>query len=203
MAVVPNNHFYHCIVSEIEASLSTIHAVLQECTAQIEETGLYLASTLASGAKIMLCGNGGSAADAQHIAAELVIRYRSSVHRRAFPALALTVDPSILTAGANDLGYENVFARQVEAYGRAGDTLVCISTTGNSPSVVHAAQTAQNRGIRVIGLLGAGGGTVRPLCDKAVVVPSDITARIQEAHTLVGHIWCTLIEETLLPELFA
>ena len=108
----------------------------------------------------------------------------------------------MLTAGANDFGYDAVFARGVEAHGRVGDVLVCITTSGNSPSIIRAAETAQKHGLRVIGLLGCGGGAVLPLCDIAVVVPSDVTARIQESHILVGHLWCEIIEETLFPELF-
>ncbi|MCU0427853.1 MAG: D-sedoheptulose 7-phosphate isomerase [Candidatus Kapabacteria bacterium] len=200
---VSDSRFSSLISTGIQASINTKQRLLADCASAIEETGLHLASTLASGGKVLLCGNGGSAADAQHIAAELVIRYRSTVQRRALPAIALTVDASMLTAGANDLGYDAVFARGVEAHGRAGDALVCITTSGNSPSIIRAAEAAQKHGLRVIGLLGCGGGTMLPLCDLAVVVPSVVTARIQESHILVGHLWCEIIEETLFPELFS
>lgn len=199
----PTTSFNTLITSSIRASIVTKERLLAECAAAIEQAGKHLASVLANGGKIMLCGNGGSAADAQHIAAELVIRYRSSVSRRALPALALTVDPSMLTAGANDLGYDAVFARGVEALGRKGDVLIGITTSGNSPSILRACESAKAQGISVVGLLGCEGGAMLPLCDMAVVVPSSTTARIQESHILVGHIWCEIIEETLFPELFS
>ncbi len=198
----PTTSFQHLISSSIQASITTKERLLAECAEAIGAAGNLLASTLENGGKILLCGNGGSAADAQHIAAELVIRYRSGVNRRALPALALTVDPSMLTAGANDLGYDAVFARGVEALGRKGDALIAITTSGNSPSIMRAAEAAKAQGIRVVGLLGCGGGKMLPLCDMAVVVPSSVTARIQESHILVGHIWCEMIEETLFPDLF-
>jgi D-sedoheptulose 7-phosphate isomerase len=169
----------------------------------IAATGDALASTLAAGGKILFCGNGGSAADAQHIAAELSGRYRSAVNRRALPALALSVDPSFVTACANDFGYDAVFARGVEAHGRAGDALVIISASGSSPNVLNAAKTARAQDMLVVGLLGSSGGAALPLCHYAALVPSDVTARIQESHILIGHIWCDIIEQTLFPELFA
>ncbi len=146
----------------------------------------------------MLCGNGGSAADSQHIAAELVVRLRSSVERRAIGAMALTVDSSILTAGGNDYGFENVFSRQVEAYGREGDVLIAISTSGNSENVIAAVEQANEDDIHTIGLLGGDGGELKDLVDDFVLVPSDVTARIQECHILIGHIWCEMIEEAVL-----
>jgi D-sedoheptulose 7-phosphate isomerase len=176
--------------------------LLDKGVEEIEATGKLLAETCKNGGKIMFCGNGGSAADSQHIAAELVIRYRGNINRAAIPAMALTVDPSIMTAGGNDYGFENVFARQVEAYGRPGDLLVGISTSGNSENVIKAIQMAKSKNITVVGLLGSKGGKILPLCDKAVVVPSDETARIQESHIMIGHIWCEIIEEFLFPELF-
>lgn len=198
----PTQSFQSLITSSIQASIATKERLLAECSEIIHVAGEHCASVLAKGGKILLCGNGGSAADAQHIAAELVIRYRSGVNRRALPALALTVDPSMLTAGANDLGYDAVFARGVEAHGRSGDVLIGITTSGNSLSIMRAAETAKEQGISIIGLLGCGGGKMLPLCDMAVVVPSSVTARIQESHILIGHIWCEIIEETLFPELF-
>lgn len=167
------------------------------CTESIMRTGLSLVEIIRNNGKLLLCGNGGSAADAQHLAAELVIRYRSSVQRRAIAAIALTVDPSIATAGGNDIGFENVFARQVEALGRSGDALIGISTSGNSPNVVNAIRLANNMGITTIGLLGGKGGILISEATHSVVVPSDITARIQESHILVGHIWCEIIEDSL------
>jgi D-sedoheptulose 7-phosphate isomerase len=191
------------IESWIRESIATKERLLGECTEAVRDTGERLAETLGNGGKLLFCGNGGSAADAQHIVAELVIRYRGSVHRRALAAIALTVDPSVMTAGANDLGYDHVFARSVEALGRAGDALVGISTSGNSPSVVNAFTQATSQGMTTIALLGGTGGALLALADAAVVVPSSITARIQESHILVGHIWCEMIEEILFPEAFA
>jgi D-sedoheptulose 7-phosphate isomerase len=191
------------IESWIHDSITTKERLAAECTLVIATSGEILAKTLAEGGKILFCGNGGSAADCQHIVAELVVRYRGSVQRRALPAIALTVDSSIITAGANDLGYDHVFARSVEALGRAGDAIVGISTSGNSPSVINAFTQAKTQGMTTVALLGGTGGALLPLADAAVVVPSSITARIQESHILIGHIWCEMIEEILFPEAFA
>ncbi len=191
------------ISAVIEESIAVKYTLIRDCAASIQHGGEVLVQSLQQGGKLLFCGNGGSAADAQHLAAELVVRYRGTVNRAAIPAIALTVDPSIMTAGGNDIGFENVFARAVEAYGRAGDVLVGISTSGNSPNVLNAALQAKKQGMTVVGLLGNGGGTIFPLCDAAVIVPSSITARIQESHIVTGHIWCEMIEEALFPELFA
>lgn len=184
----------------IAESIKVKEELMNACIPDIEKCAQVLASAIKNGNKILFCGNGGSAADSQHIAAELVIRFRGSVNRPAIPALALTVDPSIMTAGGNDIGYENVFAREVEAYGREGDALVGISTSGNSGNVLKAMEQAKSMNMTNIGLLGCGGGKIAPLCDNSVIVPSGITARIQESHILVGHIWCQLMEEILFPE---
>jgi D-sedoheptulose 7-phosphate isomerase len=185
----------------ITESIITKTKLMESCIVQIESIGAKLASVIKNGKKILLCGNGGSAADSQHIAAEMVIRYRSSVNRPAIPAIALTVDPSIMTAGGNDIGFENVFARSVEAYGKKGDAIIGISTSGNSENVYRAIKQAQQMKMTTIGLLGCGGGKINLECDYSLVVPSDVTARIQESHILIGHIWCELIEEILFPEL--
>lgn len=163
--------------------------------AEITRAGALCAATLREGGKLMLCGNGGSAADSQHIAAELVGRFQGE--RRALAAIALSTDTSALTAIANDYGYAGVFARQVEGLGRAGDCLVAISTSGGSPNVLQAVQRAQAIGIKTIGLAGKDGGALREACDLCIVVPSDVTARIQEAHILIGHTLCGLIEREL------
>ena len=160
----------------------------------VEAAGLALADCLASGGKILLCGNGGSAADCQHIAAELTGRFLND--RAPLAALALTTDTSALTCIANDYDFAEVFARQVKALGRSGDCLVCISTSGNSRNVVMAASAAIDRGIGTVALTGQG-GVLSHLCDHAVVVPSTVTARIQEAHIFIGHTWCGLIEQNL------
>lgn len=145
--------------------------------------------------KILFCGNGGSAADAQHLAAELVGRLVRD--RRALPALALTTDSSALTCIGNDFGFDEVFARQVQGLGRAGDVLVAISTSGNSPNVIRAVEVAKPMGITTVGFLGRDGGKLAPLVDLPIVVPSDETARIQEAHIFLGHVLCALIEQGL------
>jgi D-sedoheptulose 7-phosphate isomerase len=152
------------------------------------------------GGKVLWCGNGGSAADAQHLAAEFVVRF--TVGRPALPSLALSVDTSVLTACANDFGYEQVFARQVEALGRKGDVLVGISTSGNSPTILCALEAARNAGIVTVGFTGKGGGKMAELCDTMLRVPSERTQNIQEAHILFGHIVVGLMEETLYPEKF-
>jgi D-sedoheptulose 7-phosphate isomerase len=143
--------------------------------------------------KVMLCGNGGSAADAQHLAAELTGRYVRE--REPLPALALTTDTSALTAIANDYGYEQVFARQVEALGSAGDVLIAISTSGQSPSVLRAVERARALGCRTVGLAGGSGGLLAALVDLPLVVPVSETARIQEMHILIGHVLCECIDE--------
>jgi len=160
----------------------------------VEETAGVLADCLAGGHKIMLCGNGGSAADCQHIAAELTGRFIGD--RAPLAALALTTDTSALTCIANDYQFADVFARQVQGLGQAGDCLVCISTSGNSKNIVNAANAAIGMGIRAIALTGQG-GILAHLCDHAVAVPSGVTARIQEAHIFIGHTWCGLIEQNL------
>jgi D-sedoheptulose 7-phosphate isomerase len=150
---------------------------------------------LRSGGKILICGNGGSAADSQHIAAELVVRF--GLNRRALPAIALTTDTSILTAGANDLGFEDVFSRQVEALGRKGDLLIAISTSGRSPNIIKAVEQAKAQGLAVIGLTGASEGSLDRLADLVLHVPSADTARIQESHMAVGHLVCDLVEKEM------
>lgn len=189
----------HKVINE---SIATKNELLSNCSNDIFRTGKLLAEASKKGGKIMFCGNGGSAADSQHLAAELIIRFRGNVNRASIPAMALTVDPSIMTAGGNDIGFENVFAREVEGYGREGDVLVGISTSGNSENVLRAFYQAKKQGITTIGLLGCGGGKIKELCDDFVDVPSKVTARIQECHILIGHIWCEIMEEYLFPELF-
>jgi D-sedoheptulose 7-phosphate isomerase len=157
-----------------------------------------IGSAFRAGGKLLVCGNGGSAADAQHVAGEFVNQFLLK-ERRALPALALTTDGGVLTCVANDTGFERVFARQVEAFGSEGDVLLAITTSGNSPNVVAAAEAAHARGMRVVGLLGRDGGRVRHLCDLALVVESQDTQRIQETHNLVGHVLCDLVERMLFP----
>lgn len=169
----------------------------QQCFGCISEwTAAYrlLASALKSGKKILLCGNGGSAADCQHFAAELVVRLRKGKPRKAWPALALTTDGSILTASGNDLGFEKVFARQVEALGASGDVLVAISTSGTSANVVEAAREARKKRLKIVALTGKKGGKLRKLADLWIAVPSDDTQRIQEMHITIFHFWGEALE---------
>lgn len=149
--------------------------------------------TLKGGGKILACGNGGSASDAMHLVEELVGRYRSN--RRALPAIALVADPTVLTCIANDWSYEAVFSRQVEAHGRPGDLLICFSTSGNSPSIIRAIETARSAGVKTLALLGKDGGACRDIADQSIVVPHTNTARIQEIHTWFLHVLLEAVEE--------
>ena len=166
--------------------------VLAASADSVVRAGNKLYSVLACGGKIFFCGNGGSASAAQHMAAELTGRFVKE--RRPLAAIALTTDTSALTAIANDYGYEQVFARQLRALGSGDDCLVVLSTSGNSPNVVEAASAAKSIGMEVVGLLGRTGGAVVDLCDIAILVPSDVTARIQEAHEFIGHALCAHID---------
>lgn len=194
--------FQYNVSQTISDSIATKQELLDKCSQQIYNCGLELAKISKNGGKILFCGNGGSAADSQHLAAELVIRLRSHINRPSLPAIALTVDPSIMTAGGNDIGFDNIFARTVEAYGRAGDALVGITTSGNSENVLRAIHQSKKQGLTTFGLLGGTGGRTKDECDFSVIVPSTVTARIQESHILIGHIWCEMIEEYCFPELF-
>lgn len=162
---------------------------------QVLAAGQRLAAVLAAGGKLMFCGNGGSAADSQHLASELTGRFVND--RRPLAGLALSTDSSALTCIGNDYAFDEVFARQVAGLGRAGDGLVAISTSGNSRNVLRAVAVAREAGIHTLGLLGRDGGALREACDAAIVVPSQVTARIQEAHILIGHTLCGLIEAEL------
>jgi D-sedoheptulose 7-phosphate isomerase len=170
-------------------------SLMNSLDGEVLQVGNLAAQTLQTGGKILFCGNGGSASDSQHLAAELTGRFIKD--RKPLGAIALTTDTSALTSIANDYAYEEVFARQVMALGRSGDLLVGISTSGNSKNIIRAVEEARALGIRTVGLLGRDGGQLRALCDHAIVVPSDVTARIQEAHILIGHTLCGLIEQHL------
>ena len=175
--------------------MAAIQALLDSRLSEIAAAGHLICESLRAGNKVLLCGNGGSAADAQHIAAELVGRYEQQ--RRAFPAISLTTDTSALTALSNDYGYEEVFARQVEALASAGDVLIAISTSGKSPNVVKAALKAKGMGCKTIALTGCSGEPLASQCDLAVVVPSERTSRVQEAHITIGHLWCEMVDASL------
>jgi D-sedoheptulose 7-phosphate isomerase len=186
-------------LERIRSSLAETREVLsrvEDETAQaVAEAAGILVERVKAGGRVLICGNGGSAADAQHMATELVVRYLAD--RPGIPALALTVDTSILTAASNDYGFERVFARQIEALGRPGDVLIAISTSGTSPNVLRAVEEARTRGIATIGLAGRGGGKLAERCDRIVAVPSTHTPRIQEAHLVIEHLLCEAIEEAV------
>lgn len=158
----------------------------------IEKIGQRLNECLRNGGKILLMGNGGSAADSQHIAAEIVVRYQTE--RRGLAAIALTTDTSILTAAGNDYGFEHIYSRQVEALCSDKDVVIGISTSGNSVNIIRAMMTARELGATTIGMTGAGGGKLAAHCDLLLAVPSPVTARVQEMHILIGHILCELID---------
>ena len=180
------------IKGELEGHLATIKATFA-LEADIKKACETAVATLKAGGKILLCGNGGSAADAQHIAAELTGRYKTE--RGALAGIALTTDTSALTAIGNDYGYEFVFSRQLEALGREDDLLIAISTSGNSGNVVKALELARKIGIKTIGLSGRTGGAMNELCELNLVVPSNDTPRIQEMHIMIGHIICQAIDD--------
>jgi D-sedoheptulose 7-phosphate isomerase len=183
------------IEKSLVAQIETIEKLLEGETENIERCAEVIHKTFESGNKVLLCGNGGSAADAQHIAAEFVGRFETE--RKALAAIALTTDTSALTALANDYTYERVFSRQVEALACAGDLLIAISTSGNSANVNHAVMTARRVGCRTLGLTGATGKKLASLCDDAILVPVERTARIQESHILIAHVWCEIIDSKL------
>lgn len=164
---------------------------------QIEQAVTLCVDALKGGKKILLAGNGGSAADAQHWAGELASRFYYD--RPGLPAIALTTDTSVLTAIGNDYGYDYTFARQIEALGQAGDVFIALSTSGNSPNIVRAVSTAKARGLHVIGFTGQGGGQLAPLTDLCFRVPSSETPRIQEGHEFIGHLLCGLVETGMFP----
>ncbi|HEX5691205.1 MAG TPA: SIS domain-containing protein [Roseiflexaceae bacterium] len=181
--------------AQLDASCSVIQS-LAELTDTIDHIAARVRDSLLEGHLLLTCGNGGSATDAQHLAEELTGRYRSN--RRALPAIALTADTAALTCIANDFGYEQVFARQVEALARPGDLLLCFSTSGNSPNILAALAAARVRGAYSIAILGKDGGAARELADIPLVVASADTARIQEAHLQILHYICEVVEEALI-----
>lgn len=190
-------HWQKIIESSIHENIELKKVLLTKSQDTITRAAQQLITTINNDGKVILCGNGGSAADAQHIAAELVVRLKNTSNRPAIAALALTVDTSIITASSNDFGFDFVFSRQIEALGNHGDTLIAISTSGNSSNVVEAVNMAHEKGLYVIGFLGEDGGKLFKLVDLAILVPSRDTARIQECHILIGHILCDILEQEL------
>jgi D-sedoheptulose 7-phosphate isomerase len=173
---------------------SVLQKTMENLQSHIYTACMISQEALRNGHKILLCGNGGSAADAQHIAAELSGRYKCE--RRGLPGIALTTDTSVLTAVGNDFGFDRIFDRQVEALAQKGDVLIGISTSGNSKNVIRALNLAQNMGCKTIGLSGRDGGAMSDFCDINIIVPSHDTARIQEMHIMIGHIICQAIDST-------
>jgi D-sedoheptulose 7-phosphate isomerase len=183
-------------IEHIEQHLNVVQS-LKNISPAIDQAFQLIQASLSAGGKILICGNGGSASDAQHFAAELVGRFETT--RPGLAALSLNTDTSNLTAIANDFGFEHVFSRQVEAIGKAEDCLVALSTSGNSKNVLQAVASANAMGMKTIGLLGNNGGQLLQSCHHSVVVPSASTARIQECHILIIHILCALVDQRFTP----
>lgn len=185
------------IVDSLIESSETKLKIKDQLTEEITKAVDLLSDCFNSGNKLLLCGNGGSAADCQHIATELMIRLSHHIQRPALPAIALTTDTSNLTAGGNDIGFENVFARNVDGLGTKGDLLLAISTSGNSPNVIKAVEMAHKKGMKVIGFVGGNGGKLKDAVDLPIIIPSLNVQRIQEGHITIAHIICELVEDKL------
>jgi D-sedoheptulose 7-phosphate isomerase len=185
------------IIDSLNESSETKLKIKDQLADEIIKAVDLLSVCFNNGNKLLLCGNGGSAADCQHIATELMIRLSHHIQRPALPAIALTTDTSNLTAGGNDIGFENVFARNVDGLGNSGDVLLAISTSGNSPNVIKAVDMAHKKGMKVIGFLGGSGGKLKDTVDLPIIIPSSNVQRIQEGHITVAHIICELVEDKL------
>lgn len=183
------------IIRKLEEGIRVKSAIAEKNVNEIVQVVNLIIASLRDGGKVILFGNGGSAADAQHIAAELVGKLL--LERQALPAIALNTNISILTALGNDYGYETTFSRQIEALAKEKDIVIGISTSGNSPNVNEAIKVAKSKGVSTVGLTGRDGGKLAEIADLAIIVPSDITPRIQEAHITIGHIICELVEKEL------
>ena len=181
------------------STADTLLRVREACLEDVVAAAAVLTDSLRSGGKLLICGNGGSAADAQHLATEFVSTLTVDNRRPSIPAVALTTDTSLLTAVANDFGVEHMFARQVESIGRDGDVLIAISTSGSSANVLRASETAAGTGMKVVGLTGASGGLLAARTDVCVRVPSTVTAHIQESHLAVEQLLALLVERELYP----
>lgn len=185
------------ILKQINESILMKNKMIDQCVDSIEKASRILIDAFGKKRKLLICGNGGSAADSQHIAAELISSFRSSLRRKSLPAIALTTDTSMITAFSNDFGFDRVFARQVEGIGEEGDVFMGISTSGNSVNVIEALKEAKNKGMITIGLLGKDGGKLKEMFDCSIIIPSDDTPRVQEGHILAYHIICDLVEKAL------
>lgn len=181
--------------SALRELAATAERVAVELGPEMDRALELVQNAVSRGGTLFFCGNGGSAADAQHMATEYVVRYMRK--RRAYPAIALTTDTSLLTAAGNDMGFENVFARQIEALAKPGDLLIIHSTSGNSPNVLRAAETARAQGVQVLAFSARDGGALRALADHNVIIPTERTDRAQELHLCIEHIICDLVEQTL------
>jgi len=193
-----NNAHAATIAAEFVETIQVIEGTLEEQLTILEEIGQPILEALRTGNKVLLFGNGGSAADSQHIAAEFINRFRRE--RRALPAIALTTDTSVMTSIANDYSFDNVFSRQIEAIGESGDIALGISTSGNSSNVLNAFRTARQLGLITVGFTGATGGRMPDLADICFCVPSESISRIQEVHITAAHALCGLIEEELISD---
>ena len=181
--------------SALRELAATAERVAVELGPEMDRALQMVQHAVSQGGTLFFCGNGGSAADAQHMATEYVVRYMRK--RRAYPAIALTTDTSLLTAAGNDMGFETVFARQIEALAKPGDLLIIHSTSGNSPNVLRAAETARQQGVQVLAFSARDGGALRALADHNVIIPTERTDRAQELHLCIEHIICDLVEQTL------
>ena len=185
------------IIEQLEESAKTKNNAIKACTDQVLKAMELIVGCIRNRGKLILCGNGGSAADAQHLAAEMVIQLSHDIERPALPAISLSTDSSVLTAGGNDIGFDNIFSRQIEALGNPEDILLVISTSGNSKNILNALSMAKEKGIRSIGFLGGTGGKCKKQVTIPIVVPSTNTQRIQETHITLGHIIIELVERDL------
>jgi len=174
--------------------------IIQECSNEIIAAADTICKAYKSNKKVLFCGNGGSAADCQHLATEFMIRLSHHINRPALPAISLTTDSSNLTAGGNDIGFENVFARSIEGLGNEGDILIAISTSGNSSNIIKAVETAKSKKMITIAFLGGSGGKLKNIAGLTVTIPSSNTQRIQEGHITIGHIICEIVETELYGE---
>lgn len=189
---------YENIINCLKENIEVKKKILNEYVIQIEQTAKVIISSYQNGKKLIVFGNGGSAADAQHLVGEMIGRFK--LERNAFPAIALTTNTSIITAIGNDYGYDNIFERQIEGLVQTGDVVIGITTSGNSPNIIKGLQKARELGAKTIGLTGCQGGKLPEYCDECLIIPSNNTARIQEAHITIIHILCELIEKELTKE---
>jgi D-sedoheptulose 7-phosphate isomerase len=197
------NDWISTATSHLRESIRVKEAVLEKCLPDLLTVCELTAQCFASGHKLLICGNGGSAADAQHLAAEFISTLSTKFERKALPALALTTDSSTITSRGNDYGFDEIYSRQVEAFGVPGDILLSISTSGGSKNCIHAMRMAKELDVINVGLLGGTGGVMAELADYSIIVPSNKTMHVQESHIALYHIYCHIVERMLNPELAA